>query len=186
MRNRFLGEMSDTLPVSVVDRNVSTFAGAGWATLRSLEMRGFHVWLPDGAMREFEASRYEVDGAGELTIWGGSDTIESFAPGSWVEIRRVGTPLSDEWPYPRMHLLMRNVSELLIRRYGGWIHGLDEDRLSDWRLNDYDEFLSAILEASSLDPKAIEDHPQVKELRRLIAVEFGLRPPRDRRERRSR
>lgn len=146
-------------------------------------MRGFQVWLADGSSLEFEASSYEVDESGGLSVWGGSEEIETFAPGAWVEVRAFGRPLSDEWPYPRIELLMANVYDLLIGKYGGWVHGLDEERLSDWRLNDFDELLDAILEAASLDPTASEDRSRVQEVRRLISEEFDIRLPADRRRR---
>lgn len=138
-------------------------------------MRGFEVWLSDGERRELEATHYEVGESGELTVWGGSDPVANFAASSWVEIRRMGTLLSKEWPYPRMSYLTENLAEFLIGRYGGWLYGLDEERTSDWRLNDLDELIAAILEGASLDPKAVEDRSRVREVRRLVAAEFDLR-----------
>ena len=138
-------------------------------------MHGFRVTLSDGTNEVIEASEYVVDGDGDLELRGGGEKIKSFDLASWVEVTEVGNRLTETWPYPNMpHTVSAALGEMA--RYGYIPYGPLPD-FDDWRLNDFDSLVAAILRSDGIDVDTSNamEREIVHLVRGVIAKEFSVR-----------
>jgi hypothetical protein len=136
---------------------------------------GYSIGLPGGEIREVMSDEYEVADDGSIVFLGGGTEVDRFGPGGWIEVRSLGTRLSEVWPAEEIALVIDTVAERLGVGYGQYIHALrDVDRFGDWWLNDLDCLTTAVLDAIGVDPDSTERRREGRDVRNLIARGFSV------------
>ena len=138
-------------------------------------MHGFRVILADGTEEIIEADEYSVDDGGDLEIRGGGMPVKTFDLASWVEVIEVGQQLSEDWPYPNMQNAIDGAIHQMAKQ-GNIPSGPLPDP-NDWRMNDFDSLVAAIVGADGIDIDTSDRHEReiVYLVRAAIAKEFSLR-----------
>lgn len=139
-------------------------------------MLGYRITLDDGTTRDLEASGYHVDDEGALIVVGGEEPIERFSSGVWLWVQDLGTPLSDEWPDPRIGIALRNVAEVLVVKWGYQMLG-DSGCFYRWDHNEFDTFVRSVFRLCGIDPDTSDknEKPRIADIRSIVAKDFGLR-----------
>lgn len=138
-------------------------------------MHGFRVSLADGTVRVVEADRYVVVDNGDLEVRGGEHLIEAFEFGSWFDVTEIGRQLSEEWPYPKMQNVI-DAAVYQMARFGYIPSGPLPDP-EDWRINDFDSLVAAIVGADGIDIETSDrmQREMVHLVREVVAKEFSIR-----------
>lgn len=137
-------------------------------------MHGFRVVLVDGNEEIVEADEYLVDSDGNLEVRGGGKQIKTFELAAWVEVIEVGQRLSKDWPYHNMQNAIDGAIHQMAK-FGNIPSGPLPDP-HDWRMNDFDSLVAAIVGADGIDIDT-SDHMErkiVHLVRAAIAKEFSI------------
>lgn len=138
-------------------------------------MHGFRVSLADGTDQVVEADRYVVGNNGDLELHGGAHLIATFEFGSWFSVTEIGRQLSEEWPYPNM----QNVIGAAVHQMAkyGYIPSGQLPEPKDWRINDFDSLVAAIVGADGIDIDTSDrmEREMVHLVREVVAKEFSIR-----------
>ncbi len=138
-------------------------------------MHGYRVTRFDGTEEIIEADGYVVNDDGVLEVHGGGTSIATFDLASWVDVNEVGQKLSNEWPYSNMRYTV-NAAVDKMAKYGYIPSGPLPD-FDDWRMNDFDSVVAAIVGADGIDIDTSDKMQReiVHLVGEVIANEFSLR-----------
>lgn len=109
-----------------------------------------HVAVEDGRS-------YTVADDGALVFTAGDEQVARFAAGSWAAVRRVGTPLREEWPPDDFDHLMASLGKRLVVGYGLDFRYSLEPFLDPF-YNDFNAFVDALAEREGGIPGMDSDH----------------------------
>lgn len=134
-------------------------------------MLGFVVTTANGPTRKFEATTYTVGDRGELTIYLDQTVVEKLRAEDWIEVRNVGTPLTDVWPAPTIESLLDTLSRFLTVTWGHNLY-LSPADVEGGRFNELDTLTAAVAKNAGIDATEGTYRMLREEVRRRITSHF--------------
>ena len=147
-----------------------------WRSPLRRDVLGFAITRPDGSIDKFEATHYNVADDGMLAIWIEKSEVARLQPGTWLEVRDLGTRLTNSWPPDNLELLISEIYYVLCVGYG-YDHPRQLGPLSTYEpglMNELQMLTQTAMEQVGLDAEASEDREIAHKVRDVICRKFGL------------
>ena len=114
-------------------------------------MHGYRIVRGESSSEFLQAEEYQVGDDGALTLFGGGESLQRWRAGEWLLVDEIGVRRADRWPPIGLDQLVDRVAIDLALRFGHYVHELRHPTvLQDWRCNDLDSMVLALLDAIGL------------------------------------
>lgn len=115
-------------------------------------MLGFGVTTLDGSELRITATSYDVDDRGALVLRVGERQVWTLAPGAWIAVEPIGTPMATGWPPDNLSQLLAELDSIVGRKYGYYERVGTAADFHSPLLNEIDAFLNEVGRRIGRDP----------------------------------
>jgi hypothetical protein len=105
---------------------------------------GFGVTTLDGSELRSPATSYDVDDDGALVLRVGERQVRTLAPGSWVAVEPIGTPITAVWPPDDLPQLLAELDSIVGLKYGNYERVGPPADFGSPLLNEVEAFLNEV------------------------------------------
>jgi hypothetical protein len=113
---------------------------------------GFGVTTRDGSQVRVPATNYDVDDHGALVLRVGEQQVRTLAPGSWIAVEPIGTPMTTVWPPDNLSQLLAELDSIVGPKYGNYERVGTAADFDSPRLNEIEAFLDEAGRRIGRDP----------------------------------
>ena len=136
-------------------------------------MHGYRIVRGESSSEFLQAEAYQVGDEGALTLFGGGESLPRWPAGEWLLVDEIGVRRAS-LASDRVGPTGRPCCERPALRFGHYVHELRHPTvLQDWRCNDLDSMVLALLDAVGLGDVALHG-TAASAVRSLVAAHFRL------------